>query len=269
MLKSFLQIFSKPEIPVPEEKRPTLINRKAGLIPDYTPDPIDECFCGSEKYFKNCCGSREEKREEPYGVLIVPEFIDCETLKAICDFADQQKGEPLQVIDEEKSTPGNIVKKVDKRRVSELVQLKQFDKLINDKVREAYLKYAPAFFKTDIEWYERPHLMRYQAGGYYQGHADSENINPELNAWEKVIDRDVSLLLYLNDAYEGGELFFNKFNYRLKPKAGMLVMFPSDHRYMHTAETVYEGIRYAVVSWASAKGMEKVSAHPPDSKILL
>ena len=53
--------------------------------------------------------------------------------------------------------------------------------------------------------------------------------------WKRVVDRDVSLLIYLTEEFQGGEILFNNFQYRLKPRAGMVVYFPSDHRYVHTA----------------------------------
>ena len=265
----FSKLFQRKANVIPAEKRPVLIAQPQGSVPDYQPDFVDICFCGSGKFFKDCCGSRESKREVPYGVVQVANFIDKTTLAELRRFADGQPGQRLMVIDSEASTPGNIVKKVDQRRVSEYVELRQYYETVNQLVKKAFTELPPQHFICEIEWYERPHLMRYYSGGYYKGHADSENMEPETRCWHKVIDRDLSLLLYLNDDFEGGELFFNKFNYRFKPKAGMAVMFPSDNRYMHTAETVEEGVRYAVVSWASAKGIRKVAANPPENIIWL
>lgn len=253
------RLFGRSRQEIAPENRPVLVSNHQGVIPDYSPDFVDICFCGSGKFFKDCCGSREEKREPPYGVFVFPNFVDQSVLSELRQFADQQTGEPLMVIDSEKSTPDKIVKKMDDRRVSEYVNLKEYFNTVNQIICRAYMEIPPKYFHCEVEWYERPHLMRYRPGGYYQGHADSENMDPKTRCWHKVIDRDLSVLFYLNDDYEGGELLFNKFNYRLKPKAGMLVMFPSDNRYMHTAENVEEGIRYAVVSWASVKGIKKIN----------
>jgi predicted 2-oxoglutarate/Fe(II)-dependent dioxygenase YbiX len=87
--------------------------------------------------------------------------------------------------------------------------------------------------------------------------------------WSKVIDRDLSMLIYLNDDYEGGELSFYKLNYQIRPRAGAVVMFPSDHRYLHQAEKVTKGVRYAIVSWASVRGIPKIAEKPPEPAILI
>lgn len=82
----------------------------------------------------------------------------------------------------------------------------------------------------------------------------------ERGAWRKAVDRDISLLIYLNDEYEGGELDFKRLAYTLRPRAGMLVWFPSDIRYEHMAKLVTSGRRYAIVSWAAASGVERVQS---------
>ena len=265
MFKSIKNLFNQKNSSIPPEKRPVLIADPVGLVPDHTPDYIDPCFCGSEKYFKDCCGSNNEKRLPPYGVFVFPSFIDKNKVKELRELADFHKGKPLMVVDEKKSTPDNLVEVVDERRVAEHVELGNDFNLINDLVRKAFTEIPPKYFNCEVEWYERPTLMRYHAGGYYYSHADSENMNLEQTYWKKIMDRDLSLLLYLNDDYEGGELFFRRFNYRIRPKAGMAIMFPSDNRYIHTAETVEEGVRYAIVSWASVKGIKKVLNQRPNN----
>jgi predicted 2-oxoglutarate/Fe(II)-dependent dioxygenase YbiX len=79
------------------------------------------------------------------------------------------------------------------------------------------------------------------------------------------MDRDYSMLFYVNDDYEGGHINCLMFNYRYEPRRGDLVLFPSDHRYVHTAEPVTRGNRYAIVSWAAVKESRKVKMGPPAS----
>jgi len=114
----------------------------------------------------------------------------------------------------------------------------------------------------NIEWYEEPQLLRYAHGGYYKHHSDAYYLLVEQKAWRKVVDRDISILLYLNNEFEGGELEFKRFAYTLQPRAGMLVWFPSDVRYEHMAKPVTSGSRYVLVSWAAATDMERVQAEP-------
>ena len=120
----------------------------------------------------------------------------------------------------------------------------------------------------DIDWYEQPQLLRYSPGGYYVYHSDAYDFEIAEGGWRKAADRDISLLIYLNDEYTGGELEFKRLSYTLCPKAAMLVWFPSDIRYEHMAKLVKSGRRYVIVSWAAASGVERVQADRPKRSIL-
>lgn len=50
-----------------------------------------------------------------------------------------------------------------------------------------------------------------------------------------------SLVCYLNDDYEGGEIYFKNQDIKIKPKAGSLVFFPSTHPYLHESLPVTKG----------------------------
>ena len=63
------------------------------------------------------------------------------------------------------------------------------------------------------------------------------------------IGRSVSAICYLNDDYEGGELEFVNFKLKIKPQAGMMILFPSNFAYMHIAHPVTSGTKYAMVTW--------------------
>ena len=82
-------------------------------------------------------------------------------------------------------------------------------------------------------------------GGHHAVEQDDEH-----GVFYKVLDRDISLLLYLNDNYEGGKLKFTRLNYTYKPKAGDLVFFPSNHIFTHESTPLTVGVKWAIVSWA-------------------
>ena len=56
----------------------------------------------------------------------------------------------------------------------------------------------------------------------------------------------ISMVLYLNDDFEGGELNFTEQNVSIKPEAGSLVIFPSHKPYYHDPRPVMSGIKYMV-----------------------
>lgn len=67
--------------------------------------------------------------------------------------------------------------------------------------------------------------------------------------WDNSTDDLVAYaaVLYLNDDYSGGELFFPKFDYDTVPEPGSLVIFPSGELYEHGVRLVKEGpVRYVI-----------------------
>ena len=88
-------------------------------------------------------------------------------------------------------------------------------------------------------YYEPAIILKYQTGQEYKLHADAGGGN----------NRVLSLVWYVNDEYEGGEIEFPYFNYKLKPPANSILFFPSNYIYAHIAHPVKEGTKYAVVMW--------------------
>lgn len=82
-------------------------------------------------------------------------------------------------------------------------------------------------------------LLRYEPGNMFHNHIDDHPRFP----------RVVSVSLFLNDNYEGGDLEFKEFGLKIAPKAGDMVVFCSGFPYMHQVTPVTRGIRYAVVKW--------------------
>ena len=63
-----------------------------------------------------------------------------------------------------------------------------------------------------------------------------------------------AVIIYLNDDYEGGELYFTQHDLRVKPKAGTLVTFPGTDKYLHGVANVLPGkTRYVISTFAFEK----------------
>ena len=56
-----------------------------------------------------------------------------------------------------------------------------------------------------------------------------------------------SVVAYVNDDYSGGEIYFPRFDLKIKPQAGDIVVFPSTYVYEHSSEDIIEGTKYSVV----------------------
>lgn len=82
-------------------------------------------------------------------------------------------------------------------------------------------------------------LLRYSGGQHYGAHHDGLTGT----------GRCISPILYLNDNYEGGDIEFVNYNIKIKPEAGMFLVFPSSFPYRHIAHPVSSGTKYAIVTW--------------------
>lgn len=229
-------------------------------------EPELPCYCKSGKPFGGCCGSSEPDRPLPYGVQVVPGFLSPQDCRRLVRYADKQKGHWLMVRDAKRSRPGKLVEKRDPARITQQVDMSKHQAFINDSVRRGLIEVAgPAY--GEIEFFEIPYLLRYRVGGTYGKHADAEGYEQETQRWYRSCDRDVSLLIYLNDDYEGGELLFNRLNYTYKPQAGDLAMFPSGNLFLHQSLPITRGTKYALVSWAALKALPKLfpdaNSEPP------
>lgn len=71
-----------------------------------------------------------------------------------------------------------------------------------------------------------------------------QNMGPHFDGQDGHTDLAYSLVTYLNDDYEGGEIHFKNHNVTLKPQAGSLIMFPSQEPYIHEVLPIISGTRY-------------------------
>lgn len=115
-------------------------------------------------------------------------------------------------------------------------QLAAWDKYIFETSAHALKQYSERhiFGLTADEGYT---VLRYREGQAYGMHSDDGGTKRP---------RQISMLLYLNDGFEGGELHFPWQNYTVKPEPGLLVLFPSSFIYRHESKPVKSGIKYAI-----------------------
>jgi predicted 2-oxoglutarate/Fe(II)-dependent dioxygenase YbiX len=102
------------------------------------------------------------------------------------------------------------------------------------------ISYSQRYGINEPLWHEGYSLLRYQPGQEYKAHYDGGSSH---------VSRIVSAICYLNDDYEGGEIEFPFFNVKIKPLAGMLILFPSNFSYTHIAKPVISGTKYNLVTW--------------------
>jgi len=88
-------------------------------------------------------------------------------------------------------------------------------------------------------------LQRMQEGVQLKSHTD-QHTDPSIR---------YAAILYLNDDYTDGTLFFKNKNVDLRPKPGELLVFPGNEEYEHGVRHVGPGpIRYVLVGFIKVKG---------------
>lgn len=88
-------------------------------------------------------------------------------------------------------------------------------------------------------------LVRWLPGQLQMPHADKElHIGDDAGKPNDFPYYDIAGLFYLNDDYEGGELYFPKQGIQFKPKKGAAYFFPGDLHYIHGVTEITSGIRY-------------------------
>jgi len=110
---------------------------------------------------------------------------------------------------------------------------------------------GPYSKKYDIneKLYHEPYsLLKYKTDQEYKTHYDGGT----------GMGRCISAICYLNDNYEGGHIEFPNQQVKIKPEAGMMLLFPSNYAFRHTALPVTAGTKYAIVTWIHDRPVDKL-----------
>lgn len=194
-------------------------------------------------------------------ILIRPNIINEVGLKEIRHHIETSQKTDLSVFDPQKSNEtGTKEWRVDKNiRDTQHVEMGSLFPKIVELFKDTVREIINPFYNVQISESEIPQILSYGIGGHYCPHVDAESIwqtpDGEL-IWKKSTDRDLSMVMYLNDDFEGGDFIFPDLKIRIRPEPGMLICFPSNHYYKHGVEPVTKGKRYSIVCWAQVKGFQ-------------
>ncbi|MRI82939.1 MAG: hypothetical protein C6I00_00825 [Nitratiruptor sp.] len=116
-----------------------------------------------------------------------------------------------------------------------------------------------AFFNGVLLDGTKVQLLGYPPGGHYRCHSDngSELVQDGQIVGYRLVapERKLTTLLFLNEEFQGGGIEFCHLRYpngkrvRLRPRAGMLLVFPSHGLFAHRVHPVIAGMRLAAVKW--------------------
>jgi predicted 2-oxoglutarate/Fe(II)-dependent dioxygenase YbiX len=114
---------------------------------------------------------------------------------------------------------------------------------VRKEIERLYFFYKMKFPKMKSTKINQIDLLKYSVGGKYEIHTDHFTNSP----------RHLSVIINLNDDYEGGDLIFTdqklKEIKRFKLNTGSAVFFPSNFMYPHSIQPITKGTRYSIVAW--------------------
>ena len=103
---------------------------------------------------------------------------------------------------------------------------------------QAVKDYSRRFNIHELRYWEALNFVKYGPGQHFQEHTDHGY------SYNCV----VSTVSYVNDDYEGGEIYFRLQGLKIKPRAGDLFIFPSNYMYPHQSLPVISGTKYSIVT---------------------
>lgn len=195
------------------------------------------------------------------GVLVKRNAVGSDDLAELARFVRQAtlKDSPVSNFEDDAST--GEVEWVINKEIRDTQQVK-LTKAIEKKLRaiddKSIASFVNPFYKVEVSEREPSQILHYGVGGHYIPHVDAETLYKDdigLELWEKTLDRDLSVVYFINDDFSGGELFFPALDLVIEPEAGTLVCFPSDHNYVHGVRPITSGRRYTIVTWMRVAGM--------------
>ena len=160
------------------------------------------------------------------GIYIISDFISQDQVKEIMDFLRDNKNNTLNIDD--KSHAG----KSKKDRIIDIA---------NKRLSILDIDFNPLF---DGLYDALPirNIMKYEIGDVFLPHQDSSIHCP--------IESDWGLVLYINDDFEGGELYYPEKNITYVPKSGDLVIHGATKEFSHGTTKIISGTKYVATSFA-------------------
>jgi hypothetical protein len=142
---------------------------------------------------------------------------------------------------------------------TEREDVREFLEFVEDSKDRYLLKYFvlfPLAYKN-VWWKVKGHLVSYsiEYGGEFLGaHSDTsaDYAYGLAHPSDQLATRNtVSVVLYLNDDFEGGHHYFNYYDIDYIPKTGDILMFPSNYMAAHEVTPITKGSRYSYLGWYS------------------
>jgi prolyl 4-hydroxylase len=177
-------------------------------------------------------------------VLVVDRFLSEEQVARITRHFDQAPFEELDLA----RVPENVRNYYHGFQGPEIYWLKrdidrEVDQVLFGLMKEIIDRLGELYVGLVIQSDEGYRYNRYREGGGYKLHVDRSHMNRTYQA------RTLSVVINLNQDFEGGELHFPRQDLKLKLGMGDLCIFPSTYTHPHEVLPVTAGVRKSIVSW--------------------
>ncbi len=194
-------------------------------------------------------------RHNPYELItIVPDVIPLKDIEELMQLTVTQDTKHATIINAQEDGQHKSETNVDVRNTFNYDLPPHIDKKLEQAVAGIFTSIAIPKYNCEFSGeYDRVQMLGYPPGGHYLPHNDGEHYSPEKEEWVRSMPRDVSMVFFLNEEFGEGELEFPELGLTIKPKKGMMVMFPSYKEFLHTVKPVTWGHRYSLVCWIGTK----------------
>jgi predicted 2-oxoglutarate/Fe(II)-dependent dioxygenase YbiX len=176
----------------------------------------------------------------PENIKIIKNFMDLKDLQAVDTYmrsinVNKDKNIFINVLDEIYNIPPNI----------KAILLKYTEKAKH--ISEA--EYGRSLDSSDL------FAIRIATVGIeYLPHVDKVGIVQEVGAevqdWKDSWSGHLAIMFYVNDDYDGGELYFPDHGIRYKPEKNSLAMFPGNKNFIHGVSQVKNSDRFTLIKWS-------------------
>jgi prolyl 4-hydroxylase len=182
--------------------------------------------------------------------LLTPEQCDQLRVAALKQgMEDSRVGEAENELDADVRKSTQVWFKQDENEITKIIATKAMDLVKSMKTCFGDITISNNF--EDIQ------IVRYEQNGKYDPHYDGTECNGDDESPCLKNQRIATLLIYLNDDFEGGATRFPNLNVSIKPKKGNAVFFWVSHpetgmmykKTLHGGDPVLEGEKWIATQW--------------------
>ena len=164
-------------------------------------------------------------------IQYVKGFVPKDVLGIIDSYARKYDNEFDEYGNNEKEFRVNVFKRNDEETLFVKSLVTEWGQKVYDFVLD---QYGGTFKSFDPQM---SHIARFEPGWGMHEHFDAGKPN------------DIATLIYINNDYIGGDIYFPEYGISHKPEPGDLLTFPDNPNYIHGVKAISEGIRYTTPRW--------------------